>query len=435
MLNYLSLSRHNIGNYVIIGLTLIPLLFWYPHANVSGVNNIFLAAGQVLGLMGSVLFSLNFMLSARLRFLEKYFGGLNRIYIIHHIIGAIALIFLLYHPVMISLFYLPLSVVAAAKILFAGPSNVPVFLGLTALAVLIIALILTFFIKLPYQIWKLSHKFLGLSLFLASLHIYLIPSTVSVSLPLRIYILGISVVGIAAYLYRSIFDKLLIRKYKYKVEAVNKLGNDVTEAVMSPLEKPMNYLPGQFIFINFESLGITRETHPFSLTSSPDTPQLSLGIKSSGDYTETIKLLKKDAVAEIEGPFGYFTFYRYGTNRQIWIAGGIGVTPFISMARSLAMPNPYRIDMYYVVSTADEAVYQKELEKIAAQISGFKLFPHFSKTMGRFNTESLAKSSPDFVGADIFLCGPPPMMKSLKDQLKKVKVKGYRIHSEEFSID
>lgn len=434
-MNYLSPSRYNIGNYLIIAATIIPIFLWLPYANFKGINNIFLASGQVLGLCGAVLFSFNFILSARLRLLEGLFGGLNRIYIIHHIIGAISFVMLLYHPILVALFYLPISVLAAAKILLSGPSNFPVFIGLVALGIMIIALVITFFIKLPYQTWKLTHKFLGLSLFLASLHIFLIPSTVSVSNPLRYYMLTVSFIGIVAFLYRSIFDKLLVKRLKYKVDVVNKLPGDVVEAVLSPVGKPLNHLPGQFVFISFESLGLTRETHPFSLTSSPDSPVLTLGIKSSGDYTETVKLLKKDALAQIEGPYGYFTFYRYGTNRQIWIAGGIGITPFLSMARSLVTPNHYRIDLYYVVSTPDEAAYLDELKSISAKIPEFKLFPHFSKEMGRLNAEVVSKSSPDFAGSDIFLCGPPPMMKSLREQFRKLKVKNFRIHSEEFSID
>lgn len=113
-MNYLSPSRYNIGNYLIIIATIVPVLLWWPYSDFSALNKIFLSIGQVLGLCGSVLFSLNFILSARLRFLEGLFGGLNRIYIIHHIIGAISLILLLYHPVMVSLLYLPLSIVAVA---------------------------------------------------------------------------------------------------------------------------------------------------------------------------------------------------------------------------------------------------------------------------------------------------------------------------------
>lgn len=428
-------SRLNIGIILIILASLIPILLWFESTNARNQSSIFLASGQVLGLVGSVLFSINFLLSARFRFLENLFGGLNRVYIIHHLIGAISFILLLYHPVMISLHYVPISVVAAAKILFSSYSNFPIFSGIIALAVMIITLALTFFLKLPYQIWKVSHKFLGLALFFASLHIYLIPSTVSSNLPLRIYILFFSFAGIVAFLYKSVFERFTIKKYYYKVASVRLLGNDITEVILTPLSKTMFYLPGQFVFVSFTSLGITKEAHPFSLTSSPDQEFLSLGIKSSGDYTETIKLLKKDAIAQIEGPYGYFTFYRYGTKRQIWIAGGIGITPFLSMARSLTTPNPYKIDLYYVVSTKDEAVFLDELQKIESSTENFKVIPHFSKEMGRLNSDTITQKSPDVVNSDIFLCGPPPMMKSLKTQFKKLGIKGYRIHSEEFSID
>src|SRR3989344_3018961 len=99
--------KKHIGSPVITLLALFPLVFWYPYASFDNLQAAALSIGQALGLVGSVLFSINFILSGRFRFLEPYFSGLNQIYIVHHKIGAYAFILLLYHPVAISVSYLP----------------------------------------------------------------------------------------------------------------------------------------------------------------------------------------------------------------------------------------------------------------------------------------------------------------------------------------
>lgn len=430
----LTLYRKYVGISLIVILTIIPVILWFPYATFSDTKSIFLSIGQALGLMGSVLLSINIILSGRFKFLESLFAGLNQIYIVHHFIGAIVLILLLYHPVFVALFYLKISIVAAIKILFSGPSNIPVFLGLLSLLVMIFALIFTFFIKLPYQIWKITHKFLGVSLLLASIHIFLIPSTVSKDLVLRFYILGLSALGLLAYLYRVLLFKFLVKRFNYPVESAKPIHPEVTEVILKPKDKEMKYQPGQFVFVDFSSLGIPKEVHPFSLTSSPESKNLSLAIKSSGDYTEAVKLLKTGALAQIEGPFGHFTYTRYENKRQIWVAGGIGITPFLSMARSLKPGTTYKIDLYYQVGVPEEAVYLDELKQISEKVPSFKIIPHFSKTQERLSAEIISKTSTDYLSADIFLCGPPPMMASLRLQFRKIGIKNSHIHSEEFSL-
>src|SRR6266480_2383704 len=125
--------------------------------------------GQVLGLVGVVMFSLNFVLSTRLKSFEDFFGGMNRVYVAHHIFGGIALIILLFHPLFLAASYLPYSVKAAALYLLPG-EDWSINFGIAALLLLISLLLITFFINLPYQIWQFTHKFLGLAFFIASIH-------------------------------------------------------------------------------------------------------------------------------------------------------------------------------------------------------------------------------------------------------------------------
>ena len=99
--------------------------------------------------------------------------------------------------------------------------------------------------------------------------------------------------------------------------------------------------------------GIIGETHPFSIASSPSEDKVRMYIKSLGDFTTSLKNLKVGAIAEIEGAYGKFTYTNFGTAPQIWIAGGIGVTPFLSMARSYDSLSPAVDFVYSVVSRTE----------------------------------------------------------------------------------
>ena len=425
-----------LGTPFILLLCFIPFALWFPEASFATSPNIVYSLGQITGLIGAVLLSLNFILAARLKFLDPLFNGLNRIYIVHHLTGAISFILLLFHPVLLALWYLPTSTILAAKLLIPDTGNLPVWFGIMSLLVLIVLLVITFFIPVAYQLWKSTHQYLGISLLFATLHIFFIPSTVTYNLPLRYYMLTLCLLGIIAYFYRTVLGRKLVPRLAYKIDHVGSLSPDILEISLVPESKPIKHLPGQFLFMSVTNLGISGETHPFSIASAPGSQKLGLAVKSSGDYTETLRLLKPGAMAKIEGPFGRFTYENSYHQKQVWIAGGIGVTPFLSMARSLSLSSPYRATLFYVVSTPDEAVYVNELQTIAKNLpDNFQFILHSSKTSGRLNSQTVQNLLPDFMERDIFICGPLPMMSSLRKQFTNLKIKNRFIHSEEFSLN
>ena len=112
-------------------------------------------------------------------------------------------------------------------------------------------------------------------------------------------------------------------------------SNKTTLSVaLAPVRKPLSFTPGQFVFLALGGTG-GWERHPFSVSSAPSDPRLELTIKASGDYTrELYDQLQPGVPAKLAGPFGGFD-YRQGGHDQIWIAGGIGVTPFLSWIRSI----------------------------------------------------------------------------------------------------
>jgi predicted ferric reductase len=233
-------------------------------------------------------------------------------------------------------------------------------------------------------------------------------------------------------------------EYKYKLEEVIKVNDNIVELKLIPLGPKIKFLPGQFIFLRFNpptqtgNEDILSESHPFSITSSPDNDYLSLGIKTLGDYTSMVYLLKPGAICKIEGSFGVFSYVRAKSKRQIWIAGGIGITPFLSMVRQIdtsgGKSGEYKIDLYYSVKNESDAAFAGELAQIAGRNSNFKLHQHFSEKEGYISARLVVIYNDDISDADVFLCGPSGFMQSLREQFVKLGFANEKIHSEEFSL-
>lgn len=397
--------------------------------------SIFTSIGQIAGLVGITLFAITLILSSRLKILENYFGGLDKIYNLHHKSGIIAFVLLLIHPLSLTFRLIPISVLESAKFLIPDGNWTKNF-GIFSLLLMMLILLVTFFAKWRYQNLRFTHKILGTAFFFGALHTFLVPSDVSQDIALRIFILGFSGLAISTYLYRSIFGRLLVQKFTYVVSAVNMVGKDTTEIVMSPTEKTMPYLPGQFLFVEFKNGGVKKEVHPFSICSSPSDDVLRITVKALGDWTTELKNLKVGAIAKIEGPFGEFSYLNGDSQKQIWIAGGIGVTPFLGMVRYLRTNRhgDLKVDFYYAVKSVDEMVFQKEFEEISIENLDFRFIPFVSNEKGRLNLEIIESISGKVKGSEIFMCGPFLMISSLKEQFFKAGINKKMIHSEEFKL-
>jgi predicted ferric reductase len=445
------------GWVMISAVCLLPSLWWLTHGSNSSLfvdaYGWFSGFGKVSGIVGLVLYAVNLLLATRAKWIEGFFGGLNRVYIAHHISGGIALALLVFHPLFLAFRYISfgdLSTLHRAAIALLPqllPANataadlqdfVAINAGIIAFLGMVVLLVLTFFVKLPYHIWLFTHKFLGVAFMFAGLHVIFIASDISRDSVLKFYLLSWVVVGLAAFVYRTLLGNILVRRNTYTVTDQHEVAGNVVSITLDATKKPMTYKPGQFVFIRF--LGpkggtIGREWHPFSIASSPKESHLRLLVKSLGDYTGKLKNLPVGTVAEIEGAFGRFTYTRFGPSPQVWIAGGIGVTPFLSMARSFDEKSP-QVDMIYSVQTRTELLDQVALaDKLPQVFSNFRYHPFVADEAGGFLTaDTVEQICGGIKDKEIFICGPPMMMKAIRTQLIAKGIPKNKIHSEEFSM-
>ncbi|MFH0804303.1 MAG: ferric reductase-like transmembrane domain-containing protein [Candidatus Zambryskibacteria bacterium] len=443
MAKYLKNNLAYILLWVLVATPFVIWVFMLPLSNrFFSSGAIFRSLGQITGLLGMSLLSINFVLSARFKFLDRWFSGLNRVYIKHHLIGIIAFCLLLFHPTFLIIQYLLISLKASFDFIL-SIGNWPVTLGEVALLVFVILMVITLYLHFKYQNWKKTHQYMGAVLFLGGLHMLLVPSDISNNTLLKYYMLVLATAAIISYFYRTILGVYKKEEYKYKLQEVIRVNDSIVELKLIPLAEKMKFIPGQFVFIRFDPpVGeagngrIFSESHPFSITSFPNDGYLSLSIKTLGDYTSMVYLMKPGAICSVEGPFGAFSYLKAKSKRQIWMAGGIGITPFLSMARHIdeSGAKDYEIDLYYSVKNKDELAFAEEFAEISRRNSNFKLHHHFSEKDGYISARSVVSNSGDISKAEIFLCGPMSFMQSLRDQFVKLGFDNNKIHSEEFNL-
>jgi predicted ferric reductase len=320
-----------------------------------------------------------------------------------------------------------------------------------------VAIVLTLFVRLGHEVFVYVQRTFGFIFLAASYHVFTTDGAKAQSVALNRYMAVLATLGIAAFAYRSLFGNVLVRRRKYRVAAVNRLDENVTEITMEPVGRPLAFVPGQFVFVTFRSLALREELHPFelsverqvfsvragdvgnqfhpfSITASPGEASLRVTVKAIGDYTRALRRLEPGADAVVEGPYGSFSHWNVPSGRQLWLAGGIGVTPFLSMARSLGDRSGQSIDFYYCVEHDQEAHFLDELQTIASARDDFRVTVVPRDTEGFLSAARLAEEHADLSSAHVLICGPPAMIDNLRAQLVSQGVPEAQIHAEEFGF-
>lgn len=430
--------RRTRGPLAVLALASLPLVFWATALPLSvqlatptlALRSLALASA----LVGTAAFALNLILGARLGSIERFFGGLDKLYRVHRRTGEVAVVLVLAHAALITASYATISPSAAVALYGpAAPSTI------TAGVVALVGVLLLLGLALGpwprrHEAFVQVHRGFGVVYLLGSVHAFSQPGTKAASPALSAYLGTLAVLGLLAWVYRSVLGRFLVPRRDYRVAAVHHLDEAVTEIVMRPRGTPLRFEPGQFLFVSFHSRVVREEPHPFSITSAPHQPELTLLVKALGDFTTSLKRLEPGARAKVEGPYGGLSYRRVANPRQVWIAGGIGVTPFLSMLRSLGPDDAHEIDFYYASDHAEGMYFLYELYAIADEHPRVRIIPIRADRLGHLTAADVNGVARGLSGQDILLCGPPTMVRSLHQQLRQRGVADHRIHSEEFSF-
>jgi predicted ferric reductase len=374
-------------------------------------------------LTGFTAFATNLVLVARAGAVERFFGGLDRLYVFHRRLAVVTVSLLFAHG----------GLVAAGLLIdrtLAG-AGWKVTLGALTLAGLLGGVGSSFFARMKHETFVRVQRGLGAVFGLGIVHALVIRPTPG-DAAVRTYLVLAGAVGGAAFVYRSVLGRFAVPRRAYRVDAVNRLDADVAEVLLSPLARPLRFRAGQFAFLSIVGRNVSREPHPYSIASAPGQARMRFMVKALGDYTTKLQELLAGCEARVEGPYGAFWDRGADNRRQIWIAGGVGIAPFLSMAPTLDATR--EVDLYYCTEGPEQAHFIDELFALADANPRLRVIPVRKRSLGRITADDIGAASRNIADKDIFICGPPVMMHNLAEQFVDLGARRDRIHFEDFSF-
>jgi predicted ferric reductase len=255
--------------------------------------------------------------------LEEWFGGLDHIYNFHHLIGLWGLAFIVSHPFVLALKWVPYRMDKFYAFIFPIHGRLSVNLGAFAFWLFLILIAITLSKCFPYDKWKISHKLMGVVFLLASLH-FLTSDRLYGDSHLQKPLLCLPMVlGFFGIFYKQLFLDFLANYPKYIVRKIDKLNENVAEVFFEPKGEKISFIPGQYAFFSFKSSFLTEETHPFTLCSTADGASFSILVKARGDFTKSLfDYLRPGDIARVEGPYGRFDYIKGSYNNNFYNSRG-----------------------------------------------------------------------------------------------------------------
>jgi predicted ferric reductase len=281
-----------------------------------------------------------------------------------------------------------------------------------------------------YERWRALHRTTGLFVAAGFVHGLLDGSPFAASQALRWSYIATGGVGLAFYVYRELLARFFLSLHDYQIVAVRDVQPGLVEIGMRPLGRAMEFVPGQFAMVYVEAKDGWHR-HPFTISSAPREDVLRVTVKALGDYTSQLQQLVEPGMpAVIGGPHGRFN-HRRGTERQLWIAGGVGVAPFLSWIRALDGDLPQSVDFFYSADGAPP--FAAEIEEIADRHVALRAHLVDTSVEGRLTPERvLAALEGDLSDLTVFLCGPLSMVRTFETELRRAGLPSRRIHREHF---
>jgi predicted ferric reductase len=298
-------------------------------------------------------------------------------------------------------------------------------------------------LRIKYENKVLIHNLFVLSLIILLVHV-LMSSSVEGNTILRIILVAYFIIPMFMYLNRKIIRAYFGKDGKYTISDIIYDAKNIITLKLKPTNgRIFNYLPGQFAYIRIYNPGIPHDEHPFTISSSPSQKEyVSLTIKQLGDFSSSINKVKIGDKAYLDGGYGGFSYLKDTEAKKLcFIAGGIGITPFLSMLKYMASDDRNcETLLLWGVRDKSEIICDDELEKYKSILKSFKFVPVISNEKeyegetGYIDIDKIQRYIGDMSDYDFYICGPPIMLDMQLKNLKALGVKKEIIHFERFSV-
>jgi predicted ferric reductase len=432
------------------GLTLLWLVAEQPWAQTYTLFTLRSALINYTGILAMGAMSLGMMLALRPVSVEPLLGGLDKSYRLHKWLGVTALGVGIVHWLWATGFKWAagwhwFEVVRPARgprplaegffMQFVQTMHRPAEqVGEWASYIAAILIVLALIKRFPYRYFFSTHRVLALTYLALVFH-----SVVLIKFPYWqspvAWVLGLLMAGGSVGAVLSLTRRIgLQRRALGSVEALEyNAGSQILRVnIRLARDRWEGHAAGQFAFVTF---GDGEGAHPFTISSAwKKDGLLSFHIKELGDYTASLyALLKVGDGATVEGPYGCFRF-ESDSARQIWVAGGIGITPFIARMEELAHGKAADggVDLFYSTQNPDEATITG-LRHLAAS-AGVTLHLIDSGRDGKLDAARLCEKAPGWRDASVWFCGPAGFGHSLRQGLAARGFEVKHFHQELFDM-
>lgn len=427
------------GLFWLLGLLpgLVALLFVHS-ADFASAGSLLGLLGRLTGILGLAMMLVAAMMACRVPGFDRPFGGLTKLWLTHHRLGAAAFLLLLAHPLLLALAAAEVSLHAAVTTLFPITVAPALWLGWGALLLTMLFMAPSFalFGAVAYQRWKWLHRVSGVALLLALAHAIPLARTIPPPWETLIW-LALTLLAVAALGYRFLFSRRWGRR-PHRVEAVMQCANNVVELSLRPEGEPLRHRAGQFVYLTPHDPALASghgEEHPYTISSAPGEAQLRIAIKDLGDASRAIQQIALGSRVDIEGPYGDFFPAATSAGPSLWIAGGIGITPFLGRLRELAASDAtVDIVLIYCVQDETRALFLDELQQLTARMPGCRLVMHYFYREGPLDAEFVQRHCADPGARQGWICGPAPLLKCGRALLIAAGMPARQITTEEFSL-
>jgi predicted ferric reductase len=429
---------------VYLGVTIAPLVLAW--SGMEPGRGFLIDFSVALGFVGLSLMGLQFLVAARFQSVAAPFG-IDVLLQYHRQIGIVSLLFILAHPLL--LFVADTGYLALLDVTTAPLRAKMAVTSTVALLVLVALSVWRKKLRIGYELWQLTHGVLAFVVIAAALtHVLLVGYYVNEPLEIALW-LWMAIVFVGLVLWVRVVRPLELRTKAWRIEDVIPERGNICTIVLKPSRlyarrfDGFHFEPGQFAWITVGKSPFAITRHPFSISSSAKkTERVALSIKATGDFTREIGHLKPGATAYLDGPHGAFTMDRHDGPGFVFIGAGVGITPLMSMLRTMADRGDTRPCYLFFGNREWEGVaFREEIEELKGRLN-LEVMHVLSRppegwegNEGRISAAVLARHLPErYQRLQYFICGSDSMMDATEEALIHLGVSKRRVHTERFGM-
>jgi len=394
-----------------------------------------------IGYSGLAMMGLQFGLTARFRYVTEPWGE-DVIYHFHRQISLLAVGLVVVHPVI--MFAVQPELLALPRYKEVPWGAVFAFVSVFSLLTLVVMALWRAKLKIPYEIWHLTHIALAIVAVTGGLLHMVGWSFYLVDPWKRSLWIGLTIFWIGLLLYVRIVKPLFMLRRPYRISEVRQERGDTTTLVMQPDGHPgFQFSPGQFAWLTVWGSPFRITGHPFSFSSSAAAKAgcVEMSVRNLGDFTKEIPKVPVGKRVYLDGPYGAFTIGN-PADMHVLIAGGVGVTPMMSMIRTLADRGDNRpVILLYGSNDWESITFREELETLKARLNLTVVHvlanppAGWTGETGFINAKTFKRHlPPPYSDHEYFICGPGVMMDAIEKALGEMNVPMSKYHSERYSF-